>query len=504
LQLMCRPRGRLGVLIALVALALALPATAQAAYPGANGRVAYASNNGGADTEIMSAAYDGTGSTQLTSNADNEKDPAWSADGKKIAYARFGGGDWSLWTMNADGTGQAPLVDEIFSSNPDAADPTWSPDGTKIAFEAYGGIWQTDVSCFNCASQVAATAADERDPAWSPVDPDKILFSQSSGGGDFTLRTVNPGTFTQAPLLSIATHDLTQPTWSPDGTKIAYTYDVSATDHDIYTADADGSNQSGIAATASDERNAGFAPENNMLAYDLLSGDDEIAIRDTPSGSQTIMETRAATADTNPDWQPITTAQVRPLGATPVYVSLVPAFKSCTTPNATHDPPLVVAVCAPPVEASSDLTVGEPLVNGKPSKFRGSVRIRSLPGDLQFQASATDVRCARILASCTGGPLSDYTGNLVLRYHTHVIDRLVAGGTTAGASGPLPIGVAVVACTATVDPTVGSTCSVTTTANSVFGAGSVVAGKRAIWTADNITLEDSNLVPFVTQGNFIP
>ena len=57
----------------------------------------------------------------------------------------------------------------------------------------------------------------------------------------------------------------------------------------------------------------------------------------------------------------------RPKGATPSRVSLVPAFRQCTSPNRTHGAPLASQSCAPPVQSSSFLTIGSPDANGAPA-----------------------------------------------------------------------------------------------------------------------------------------
>ena len=97
-------------------------------------------------------------------------------------------------------------------------------------------------------------------------------------------------------------------------------------------------------------------------------------------GSSVPVATRAATGDSRPDFQPVVAAQVRPKGATPMRVSLVPAFDQCTSPNATHSgpPQLNVPSCVPPRATNPDVTVGEPLVNGKGANFIGSVTIKAL------------------------------------------------------------------------------------------------------------------------------
>ena len=62
----------------------------------------------------------------------------------------------------------------------------------------------------------------------------------------------------------------------------------------------------------------------------------------------------------------------RPKGATPLRVSLVPAFNACTAPNRTHGPPLAFPSCNPPVQSSSAVTIGSPDFNGAAANSEGS------------------------------------------------------------------------------------------------------------------------------------
>jgi hypothetical protein len=79
-----RPLAATSLCVFLVGLCLAAPALAT--FPGENGRIAFESNATG-NWEIYSVNPDGTGQTQLTTNPAEERDPAWSPDGRKIAFA---------------------------------------------------------------------------------------------------------------------------------------------------------------------------------------------------------------------------------------------------------------------------------------------------------------------------------------------------------------------------------------------------------------------------------
>ena len=82
--------------------------------------------------EIYIIKADGKGERgRLTNNAEEERAPQWSPDGKRIAYmCRKGGTDFEICVMNADGTEQRQLTDNTL---PDLT-CSWSPDGQKIVF----------------------------------------------------------------------------------------------------------------------------------------------------------------------------------------------------------------------------------------------------------------------------------------------------------------------------------------------------------------------------------
>jgi hypothetical protein len=128
--------------------------------------------------------------TKLTRNDTDDVGPVWSPGGAMIAFNRKRDGNWEIYVMNADGSGQRNLT----SDPADDEDPAWSPDGKRIAF----------VSDRDGAAQVYVMNA----------------------GGDAVQR------------LTHVAGGKSRPVWSPDGRKIAF---IGRGDHGLYLMNADGS-----------------------------------------------------------------------------------------------------------------------------------------------------------------------------------------------------------------------------------------------------------------------
>lgn len=94
------------------------------------------------DLEISFVNVDGTGITQITNNTDDDAGDhaSWSPDGKLFTFSRragnfFGGGNYNIFVMNADGTNARQLTGLVGdASNNDNS--VWSPNGKRLAFNS--------------------------------------------------------------------------------------------------------------------------------------------------------------------------------------------------------------------------------------------------------------------------------------------------------------------------------------------------------------------------------
>jgi hypothetical protein len=200
-------------------------------------RVAYEC---GQDICVINA--DGTGMNRLTLDAAGNRHPAWSPDGARIAFAATHTGVAELYIMGEDGSGVVQLTQSVgFQGS-----PAWSPDGTKIAFDCQVAAGNDDICVVDNDgtgfTRLTTDPARDNGAAWKP-DGSALAFS-TARYGDYEIVLMSPagGSVTRlgTGLAGIA------PTWSPDGTRLAFVmnyYDYYGDSYDfIMVAGTDGSN----------------------------------------------------------------------------------------------------------------------------------------------------------------------------------------------------------------------------------------------------------------------
>jgi Tol biopolymer transport system component len=295
--------------VAILGLALICAPAAHAAFPGANGRIAFVSERDG-NFEIYTANPDGTDPVRLTDDPSFDQDPTWSADGRRIAFASDRDGDYDIYLMNADGSGLAKVTDDAA----DEVGPSWAPDGTRLVFWRAGIPPDTELYVVNVdgtgLTPITGGASFSRDPVWSP-DGSQIAFV-SARSGSFRLYLVNPDGTGLVDLAS-GVDGLIWPDWSPDATRLVFSDGFS-----ISTIDRDGSGLSTIVADSirpdggSDHRTLPvWSPAGDKIAYSTRT----CYIRGCTPFSTVILNPDGTGATSpeglglGPDWQPIVAPQ---------------------------------------------------------------------------------------------------------------------------------------------------------------------------------------------------
>src|SRR6266545_4621514 len=103
---------------------------AQATYPGVNGRLAIGVTSADGNTDVYTVKPGGDAFRQLTTSPLFDACPAYSPDGKTIAFCRGAGARFEIWAMKANGMQQH----QVTHTGGRVLFPDYSPDTSKIVF----------------------------------------------------------------------------------------------------------------------------------------------------------------------------------------------------------------------------------------------------------------------------------------------------------------------------------------------------------------------------------
>jgi Tol biopolymer transport system component/DNA-binding winged helix-turn-helix (wHTH) protein len=174
----------------------------------------------------------------LTSSPGNERDPAVSPDGTRVAYAWNGGDgqDYSLYVKLLEGGTALRLTHEKGAED---RVPAWSPDGQRVAFTraAGSGCDILVVPALGGAQSRVGPCGDReyRRLAWSP-DGRRLAVPRRSASSQLFLELVSLDGLDRVALTRPPAGILgdTSPSFSPDGATVAFSRNISDGVGDIY------------------------------------------------------------------------------------------------------------------------------------------------------------------------------------------------------------------------------------------------------------------------------
>ena len=266
---------------------------AEYGYADRRTKIAFASSRDG-NLEIYVMDGDGGNQRRVTVNPARDEDPAWSPDGKKIAFVsnrnNVNKDHMQIWVIDADGKNPIRLTDGLVDANPD-----WSPDGTKILYVTFdvpkdhnlapGGMTVMDADGNN--KRLLENEGGVH-PSWSP-DGKRIVYAY----GQIYVMDADGRNSEQL------THDVgfkRMPSWSHDGTRIAY-----LANHRIWVMDSNGKNERRLTNINSDEHPT-WSPDSEFIAFHSFQRGVGIYVVDVTSGAVDTLLRDPDIGNYDPDW----------------------------------------------------------------------------------------------------------------------------------------------------------------------------------------------------------
>jgi TolB protein len=217
---------------------------------------------------------DGAGLRRLTHTKAWEQFPAWSPDGRRIAFLQSPGQykePLTLHVMNADGSGDRTLS----HISPALGDPAWAPDGREIAFGTANG----PIQIVSIDGKSARRLVSGGDPDWSS-DGRMIAFDDLASN-DIEIFVVRADGSGRKRLTHLRGPD-GGPAWSPDAKIIAFQHGkgtgAGADVRDIYFMNADGSAPRPVLKGA-EACDLDWAPDGKGIAFTGPGGEIYVASR---------------------------------------------------------------------------------------------------------------------------------------------------------------------------------------------------------------------------------
>ena len=211
--------------------------------------------------EIYLLDMDGMNVTSVTRNGAINLSPAWSPDGRSIAWTSYKKANPDLYVKDL-GTGRTRVISNVRGVN---TSPAFSPDGGRVSLaRSEGGdadIYEVNARTGELVRQVTRGGGIDVSPVYLPDGSGMLYASERGGGSQIYLQRGN-----DAKRVSFVGDFNIDPVVSPDGQKVAWV-GRAAGGFDIFVADIDGTNAIRITQDTGDNEDPSWSPDGRYLVF---------------------------------------------------------------------------------------------------------------------------------------------------------------------------------------------------------------------------------------------
>jgi TolB protein len=288
--------------VAVGAVALASPLTTGGGETGVRSTGRLAVVQGGDDSRLVLMRPDGSDPRTLVGRQFGLRAPAWRPDGRALAFVSSRGGAPGIWTVDVDGTRLRPL---IVRGGTGKGDPAFSPDGRYIAYtRSFRGtdllIARGDGSK---PRNLVRNGHENVQPSWSPAGR-RIAFVRDTPAMDVHIAVVSVATG-QVRRLTGAGEWASSPAWAPNGRSIAFVRKPQNSDVGrLAIMRPDGSGLRNLAPHLRDVVDLTWSPDGRELVFTRKIAPDSEIFRLRLSDGAVRKVTRNSIADYDAAWGP--------------------------------------------------------------------------------------------------------------------------------------------------------------------------------------------------------
>lgn len=262
-----------------------------------NSQIAFVSNGTG-NKEIYICDFDGYNPKQFTHNNSITLSPAWSTDGKWLAYTSYVKGHPDLYIRHIKENRGTVINKEGLNSS-----PAWVPG--QFALSA-GLTFSGDPEIYlltgsgKIIKRLTYNRGIDVSPTWSPDGKKMAFVSNRSGTPQVYIMDLASGWVKR---LTFKGKYNTQPSWSPKGDKIAYSA-MEDGEINIYVVDTQGENPVQLTAGAGNNEAPSWAPDGSLIVFSSnREGTDRLYVMNAFGTDQRRLLTMPG-GQTSPNWSP--------------------------------------------------------------------------------------------------------------------------------------------------------------------------------------------------------